>query len=315
MSSLGTMQSFQQGPNVSLLPLRFLHISDPSQAKLPSHRKAVHTHAALFQASQDRAGRKFNTKRKGPRKRKRTDDWLDKSVLLELGQAQNSQLERREILLPAEFWGQKAHQKFGPSIGFLGAGRVDPFRTYPVPWEPVIPQLVDHYIINMATHLPVLDEPEKPGLLRTRWFPMVMTEAATFQVIMLLAASHLALVQNSKGDGPTILQMKSKAIASVRRALAADGPSDQLIGAVVKMASYEAMFGEQESFQLHMAGLLKMVEMRGGLSSLGLNGMLAKMCVWIDRNSAALHDTAVHFTAVPEDYDVEVNLSDFLVMR
>ena len=144
---------------------------------------------------------------------------------------------------------------------------------------------------------------------------MVMTEAATFHVIMLLAASHLALVRKLEGDGPKILQMKSNAIASVRRALTADGPTDQLIGAVVKMASYEAMFGNQDSFQLHMAGLLKMVDMRGGLSLLGLNGMLAKMCVWIDRNSAALHNTAVHFTSVPDEFDVEVNLSDFLVMR
>ena len=144
---------------------------------------------------------------------------------------------------------------------------------------------------------------------------MVMTEAATFHVIMLLAASHLSLVRNSAGEGLNILRMKSKAIASVRSALAIDGPSDQLIGAVVKMASYEAMFGDQDSFQLHMAGLLKMVEMRGGLSFLGLNGMLAKMCVWIDRNSAALHNTAVYFTSVPDEFDVEVNLSDFLVMR
>lgn len=26
----------------------------------------------------------------------------------------------------------------------LGGGRVDPFRTYPAPWKPYIPQLVDH---------------------------------------------------------------------------------------------------------------------------------------------------------------------------
>jgi hypothetical protein len=167
----------------------------------------------------------------------------------------------------------------------------------------------------MAVYLPGLDDdPEQPGLLRTRWFPMVLTEAATFQVIMLLAASHLALLQNSKDNGPNILQLKSKAIALVRNSLATDGPSDQLIGAVVKMASYEAMFGDQDSFTMHMGGLLKMVEMRGGLSSLGLNGMLARMCVWIDRNSAMLHNTPVHFTSVPEEFSTEVNLSAFLAM-
>jgi hypothetical protein len=167
----------------------------------------------------------------------------------------------------------------------------------------------------MAVDLPELDGPEQPGLLRTRWFPMVMTEAATFEVIILLAASHFALLQNSHNHGPDLLQLKSRAISSVRNALAFDGPSDQLIGAVAKMASYEAMFGGQATFEKHMAGLLKMVEMRGGLTSLGLNGMLARICVWIDRNSAMLHDTPIHFTSVSEELSVEVNPSGFLAIQ
>lgn len=170
-------------------------------------------------------------------------------------------------------------------------------------------------IINMAVDLPELDEPQKPGLLRTRWFPMVLTEAATFQVIILLAASHFALLHPSSNHGPNLLRLKSKAIALVRNALASDGPSDQLIGAVAKMASYEAMFGDQASFEKHMAGLLKMIDMRGGLSSLGLNGMLARICVWIDRNSAMLHNTPIHFTSVPKELSMQVNPSGFLAIH
>jgi hypothetical protein len=167
----------------------------------------------------------------------------------------------------------------------------------------------------MAIDMPELDEPDKPGLLRSRWFPMVMTEAATFQVIILLAASHFALLRPSSIHGPTLLQLKSRAISSVRNALSSDGPSDQLIGAVAKMASYEAMFGDQASFENHMAGLLKMVEMRGGLCSLGLDGMLARMCVWIDCNSAMLHNTPIHFTSVPEELLMDVNPSGFLAIQ
>jgi hypothetical protein len=170
-------------------------------------------------------------------------------------------------------------------------------------------------IIDMAVDLPELDEPQKPGLLRTRWFPMVLTEAATFQVIILLAASHFALLHPSRDHGLNLLQLKSKAISLVRNALAADGPTDQLIGAVAKMASYEAMFGDQESFEKHMAGLMKMIDMRGGLCSLGLNGMLARICVWIDRNSAMLHNTPIHFTSVPEELSTQVNPSGFLAIR
>lgn len=164
----------------------------------------------------------------------------------------------------------------------------------------------------MAVDLPELDEPEKPGLLRTRWFPLVMTEAATFQVILLLATSHYASLRQTTEFGPALLQLKTKAICLVRSALTTEGPSDQLIGAVAKMASYEAMFGDQASFEEHMKGLVKMVQLRGGLSSLGLHGMLAKICVWIDRNSAMLHGSRLFFTTVPDSLQACVNPGGFL---
>lgn len=166
----------------------------------------------------------------------------------------------------------------------------------------------------MAVDLPELDEPEKPGLLRTRWFPLVMTEASTFQVVMLLAASHFASLQPSREHGPSLLQLKAKAISLIGPALAAEGPTDQLIGAVAKMASYEAMFGDQTSYEQHMNGLVKMVQLRGGLPELGLNGMLAKICLWIDCNSALLHNTPLHFTSVPEYLSTQVNPSGFLAV-
>jgi hypothetical protein len=147
MHSPETSPSSQRGRNVSHappLPLRFLHIRDPGEAKLPSHRKAVHTHAALYQASQDRTGPESHVPRRRSRKRKRKDHWAGESMIVELGCAQYLHLERRETLLPAELTGQSAYQSHFPSIGLLGAGRVDPFRTYPVPWDPFIPQLVDH---------------------------------------------------------------------------------------------------------------------------------------------------------------------------
>jgi hypothetical protein len=168
-------------------------------------------------------------------------------------------------------------------------------------------------LVHMAVDLPELDEPQKPGLLRTRWFPLVMTEAATFQVIILLAASHFASLKPSRGDhGPSLLQLKARAISLIGPALARDGPTDQLIGAVAKMASYEAIFGDRTSYGEHMKGLVRMVEVRGGLEELGLNGMLAKICLWIDCNAAMLHNTPLHFTAVPKHLATQVNPSGFL---
>ena len=166
----------------------------------------------------------------------------------------------------------------------------------------------------MAVDMPELDEPGKSGLLRTRWFPLVMTEAATFQVVILIAASHFSSLRYPQGNGPNLLQMKSKAIASINEALRipSQSPSDQLIGAVAKMASYEAMFGDQATFEMHMMGLLKMVQLRGGLTKLGLQGMLARICVWIDCNSAFLHNSQAHFEISKDEVYSQANPSGFL---
>ena len=78
---------------------------------------------------------------------------------------------------------------------------------------------------------------------------------------------------------PTTAEIQAMFLIRDALALAAaDGrPSDQLIGAVAKMASYEAMFGDQIFFEQHMAGLVKTIRLRGGLSALG-QSMLARIC-------------------------------------
>jgi hypothetical protein len=144
MSSPPTSHSSQPSGNVSLPPLKFLHINDPGEAKLPSHRKAVHSHAALYQASQERMKDLRQSRRQQPRKRKRKDRWHGESMVFKVVHAQNFHLKPLEILVPTELAGQILCQSCSPSMQLLGAGRVDPFRTYPVPWDPTIPQLVDH---------------------------------------------------------------------------------------------------------------------------------------------------------------------------
>ncbi|OQE28213.1 hypothetical protein PENFLA_c005G07740 [Penicillium flavigenum] len=183
-----------------------------------------------------------------------------------------------------------------PQIGGL---RVDPFKSYPLSVQPWTPLLVDHYLMNMAVDIPELDQPGTPGLLRTSWFPLVMTEPALFSVIILLAASHYASLQsNPSGMKMDLLGLRCEAILSINRCLEAQQPgtvNDALIGAIAKMASYEAMFGSLENYSIHMQGLARVIGLRGGLTTLGLNGLLYRMVIWIDRNSAFLHGSAMTF--------------------
>ncbi|KAG5973362.1 hypothetical protein E4U58_005278 [Claviceps cyperi] len=50
---------------------------------------------------------------------------------------------------------------------YFGGIRVDPFRSYPGPWQPRIPALADHYITHMAWDIPELDQPGNKGLVRS----------------------------------------------------------------------------------------------------------------------------------------------------
>lgn len=151
----------------------------------------------------------------------------------------------------------------------------------------------------MAVDIPELDLPGNHGLLRTSWFPLVMTEPALFSVIMLLAASHYASLQDYPGSMRLdLLDLRCEAVASINRSFdtqQSENINDALIGAIAKMASYEAMFGSLENYNVHMQGLARVISLRGGLASLGLNGLLKRIVIWIDNNAAFLHGSAMYF--------------------
>ncbi|KAL4782254.1 hypothetical protein BJX76DRAFT_297592 [Aspergillus varians] len=179
-----------------------------------------------------------------------------------------------------------------------GGLRGDPFRSYPVAWRPFLPQLVDHYLMSMAVDIPELDQPGNRGLLRTDWFPLVMSEPSLFLVIVLIAASNYASVQTDSANMKLhLLGLRCEAVQAVNNSLVhhPSDVSDALIGAIAKMASYEAMYGNLDNYAVHMQGLQRAVELRGGLFSLGLGGLLRRIVIWIDRNGAFLNGSTLYF--------------------
>ncbi|KAF7161385.1 hypothetical protein CNMCM5623_006999 [Aspergillus felis] len=202
----------------------------------------------------------------------------------------------------------------------IGGLRVDPFQSYPIPSRPWTAKLVDHYLVHMAVDIPELDQPGNRGLLRTSWFPLVMTEPALFWVVMLLAASHYASHQAHPGSiRIDLLGLRCQAISLINQRLEDRRPEDiddALIGAIAKMASYEAMFGSFENYTVHMQGLVGAISLRGGLATLGLNGLLYRIVVWIDRNAAFLHGSGTYYfpgaTFVPDGSLPDPNPGHFL---
>jgi hypothetical protein len=98
----------------------------------------------------------------------------------------------------------------------------------------------------------------------------------------------------------TILALKHCALKGIAGALAASGGywvRDELIAATAKMASYEAIYGDEQAYHTHMRGVEDMLRLRGGIDALGLDGFLSRLLVFIDTNSAFLLNTHLHLTA------------------
>ena len=144
MSATAVLPPSQQIKEAAYPGFSFITVLDPGESKLPSKRKAVRSHAALYQTAQERMARKYQAQKDNPRKRKRKTLSPDEWIIVDTDPSRQPPQEGRERLLLTEMQGRLAHQFCHRSIGPLGAGRVDPFRTYPVPWEPFIPKLVDH---------------------------------------------------------------------------------------------------------------------------------------------------------------------------
>lgn len=164
-------------------------------------------------------------------------------------------------------------------------------------------------VTHMAVDIPELDQPGNQGLLRLKWFPLAMTEPSTFLTILLLAASNYATMKEATIPRVQLLQLKDDALRFINAAIVSDDKKtcDAIIGAVAKMASFEAMYGSPGLYHFHMRGLKTMVAMRGGLLSLGLDNLLRRIIIWIDLNSSFLLGTPRYFSG---GFSSNLELSD-----
>jgi hypothetical protein len=152
-------------------------------------------------------------------------------------------------------------------------------------------------LTNIAIDVPDVDGPDATGLLRTHFFPFILTDPASVHAVMLVAASHFGRIRGSKSHTIDLLQLRGMAISEINSALAGKtrGISDQLIAAVAEMASYEALFGDLSICNTHMQGLTRMVSLRGGLPALGLDGLLERLILWIDSNTSHITGSRLYF--------------------
>ncbi|EXJ81694.1 hypothetical protein A1O1_07759 [Capronia coronata CBS 617.96] len=271
--------------------LTFIDAAPVEKAQALEVRRQVRSHAAKaaslkdVSAADDGLSSSSNANAAGKKKRRRKyPSW---TVQIGRGeqQAAGLSLESSRSLLTS----------------LSGTGMIPASRSA-VYHQPFVSAVLHNYLQHLAVAIPEIDgEGEgQTALLRTRWFPMVLNSPIVFQVIVLFSASHYASQRQDMAFPETILSLKQYALRGIAESLSSASQGmvvrDELIAATAKMASYEAVFGDEDAYHSHMKGVEDMLRVRGGLDALGLGGFLARLLIFIDTNSAFLLNTHLHLT-------------------
>lgn len=170
-----------------------------------------------------------------------------------------------------------------------------PIASRPVFRLPCLPVVVNNYLEKLAVPFPEIDgDRGSEGLLAKSWFPMILHSPAAFEVTMLFSASHLASSLDGELDRSSLLELKHLASNSLCSLVSMGRVDDETISAAAKMACYEAIFGSAKIYCMHMTAVANMISLRGGIEKLGLAGLLARLILFIDTNSAYLLHTHLH---------------------
>ncbi|TKA74534.1 hypothetical protein B0A49_02985 [Cryomyces minteri] len=167
----------------------------------------------------------------------------------------------------------------------VAAGMLDPFEAHPPSSIPEVDALVHHYLATFIFR-------SFPFFARSPivqlWWPYVRTDDVLFHVTLLLSSISLELLHHQQGGrysnrllGECISLLKDRVEDPVL------GTSDHTIVAVANLANIGKPRSKLEranmrGVRMHLDGLTRMVNMRGGLSEVRKsNAMAGNVVFWL----------------------------------
>lgn len=146
----------------------------------------------------------------------------------------------------------------------------------------------------MAPGIIAVDFRHKSDLMRLDWFGTAMSNPGFMHSLLCTAALHQYM--GGRGSINTILYHRAQAIASINMAISNPDPnvaiSDANIGAVFNLLSVEEslvlpVFAQEpleddqpNQRQIHLNGLRRMIQLRGGLTAISSNRILQAFILW-----------------------------------
>ncbi|KAI0453622.1 tachykinin family protein [Xylaria acuta] len=156
----------------------------------------------------------------------------------------------------------------------LGSSRLDPFDRFPVQLTSKHHRLLHHWISTFAGMMFNM-HPSVFNPMRDVWFPLDLSNAASFNAIMAHSAAHLSRMQGFPVSNEAV-RFKVEAVGIVQ--FWARDPdlalSDNTIAAILRLLSFERYWGSEDEWRIHHNGLLQIIEARGGITTLQGNWRL-----------------------------------------
>ncbi|KAJ5808552.1 hypothetical protein N7474_009821 [Penicillium riverlandense] len=188
--------------------------------------------------------------------------------------------KKREELIDAS----RRFNRLTEIVTVLPASRKDPFTSFARPLQPLEQRLFDHYVTGViplmrCTELAV----DFSQRMTTVWVPLALTEANLLDILFLascrnLSASYHHQDQEQQKQFFTQLgfQYKLKSLQSLRDAISAETPvySDSTVAKAIMLAYDELFINDEAMLKRHVDGAVRMVGLKGGPQTLGLDGLL-----------------------------------------
>ncbi|KAF2649623.1 hypothetical protein K491DRAFT_721513 [Lophiostoma macrostomum CBS 122681] len=180
------------------------------------------------------------------------------------------------------------------------AHRFDPFDVLPVPGSAELDLLFKLYKSTPSGN-------SISANANKTWWPLVSNDAGLLHATLATWALYGVLAHGVERCRVSKLRHKNEAIKEVNMKLGdlsgQSQISDQLVGTVLTLASFENLFGAYDAAQLHIAALKRMVNGRGGLFAFGHNDDLVRGMIWVDFHTSAAFHTSPSWPRIRLDPD------------
>ncbi|KAG4438503.1 hypothetical protein IFR05_006026 [Cadophora sp. M221] len=178
----------------------------------------------------------------------------------------------------------------------LGAGRIDPFASYPIKMNRGELWLIDQ--VNTG---------QDPTFrtLRERWLPVMIKGPTTFHQFLANVSLNISRVRGENLDNAVTVAHHSLAIRSVNQKLSDPvlKASDDVLLGILSFRCYNLVKGDFDAAAVHLEGLNNVVELRGGYNGAGITPMLVSLIYGVEMTRICRQDTKPLFP-VPKMFDI-----------